>query len=258
MTDQTTLSPAEVLGLADDAFNDGDMDRAAGLVAPDAADYTANDGTVPGTAEHVEAWNRRRRAFASSIPDLSRTIHRTVESGDTIGQLMVIRGTMNGRPLESSAIHIVRVRDGKIAEHWLVAEPFQAAEPVSPGPAEVVRMATEAFLAGFPEEGSDVLASDAVDHSVDDGSVPGTREHVEAWERRRRALRDRMSDVTITIEQSIENGDTVGQLLTTRGTLDGGPFESCGFHIVRVRQGRIVEHWAVVEPRVARGSDAML
>jgi ketosteroid isomerase-like protein len=248
MTDQTTLSAAEVMGLMRDAFGAGDMDRVAGFVAPDAVDYSVNDGTVPGTSEHVEAWNRRRRAFASATSGLSRTTERTVEAGDTFGELMVARGTMNGRPFESSAIHIVRVRDGRIAEHWLVAEPFEATDRISPGPAEVVRLATEAFLAGFPEGGSGLLAADAVDHSVDDGSVPGTPEHVEAWERRRRTLRGRMSDVTVSIEHSIENGDTVGQLLTIRGTLDSRRFESSGFHIVRSRDGRIVEHWAVAEP----------
>jgi ketosteroid isomerase-like protein len=158
---------------------------------------------------------------------------------------MVARGTMNGRPVEWSAIHIVRVRDGRIAEHWLVAEPFETKERISTAAAEVVRLATDAFLAGFPEGGPGLLAPDAVDHSVNDGSAPGTREHVEAWEHRRRAFRSRMSDVSVTIERSIENGDTVGQLLTLRGMLDGRQFASPGFHIVRARDGRIVEHWAV-------------
>jgi ketosteroid isomerase-like protein len=248
MPDQTTLSPTQVLALVHEAFDAGDMDRAAGLVAPDAVDYTADDGTVPGTAEHVRAWDRRRRAFRGAAPDLVRTVRRSVESHDTVGELMVVSGTMQGRPFESSAIHIVRVRDGRIAQHWLVAPPFQPTRPVEPSPTDVVAAAAGAFLAGFPDDRPGYVAPDAVDHTVEDGTTPGTGEHIEAWERRRRALRARMSDVSVGIEHSIENGDTVGQLITVQGTLDGGPFASSGFHIVRVRDGRIVEHWAVAEP----------
>lgn len=244
----TTLGPTRVLELVHDAFDAGDMDRAAGLVASGAVDYGAADGTAPGTREHVEAWDRRRRAFRSAAPDLTRSIQHSIEAGDAVGQLMVARGTMDGRPFESSAIHIVRVRDARIAEHWLVARPLQPADPVSPTPTEVVRLATEAFLAGLPEGGADLVAPDAVDHSLDDGTVPGSREHVEAWARRRRALRARLADLDVTVEQSIENGDTVAQLVTTRGALDGRRFASRAFHIVRVREGRIVEHWAVGEP----------
>lgn len=248
MTDQTTLSPTELLGIVHDALGAGDMDRVAGFVASDAVDYSASDGTVPGGGEHVEAWDRRRRAFRSAAPDLARTIQRSIEAGDTVGQLMVARGTMNGRPFASSAIHIVRVRDGKIVEHWLVAQPFETTGRVSPGPTEFVRLATEAFLAGFPEGRPGFVAPVAVDHSVNDGTLPGTAEHVEAWERRRRAFRSRMSDVSVSVEVSIENGDTVAQLVTTRGALDGRQFASSAIHIVRVGEGEIVEHWAVGEP----------
>jgi ketosteroid isomerase-like protein len=240
MTDQTTLSPTELLDLMHDAFNAGDMDRVAGLSAPTAVDYGAANGTVPGSPEHAAAWDRQRRAFRSSLADFETRVERSIENGDTVGQLLRVRGVMNGRPIEASGIHIVRVRDGKVAEHWGVFE-GAAQEVASPSPTEVLHRATESFLAGFPAGGPRLVAPDAVDHSD-----PG--DPVEAWEGRRRALRARMSDVSVTVEHSIESGDAVAQLVVTAGALDGRPFRIAGFHIVRVREGRIVEHWAVAEP----------
>jgi ketosteroid isomerase-like protein len=241
VTDQTTLSPTRTLDLVHQAYNAGDMDLAASLVAPGAVDHGAADGTVPGTPEHVRGWDRRRRAFRSSVPDLAVTVERSVENGDTVGQLMTARGTMNGTPFMGSGIHVVRVREGKVVEHWAAFGGRAADQVVSPGPAEVLRRATEAFLAGFPEGRSGFVSPDAVDHTF-----PG--EPVEAWEERRRALRGRMSDVSVSVLHCIEAGDTVAQLIETRGTLDGRPFQSAGFHIVRVRGGEIAEHWAVAQP----------
>lgn len=240
MTDQTTLGPTDLLGLLHDAFNAGDMDRVAGFSAPGAVDHGAGDGTVPGSPEHLAAWDRRRRAFRSSISDFAVTVERSVEHGDTVGQLMSARGRMNGTRIEASGIHIVRVRDGKMVEHWAVFE-GRGGEPISPAPAEVLRLATEKFLDGFPGDGPSFVSPDAVDHTQ-------PRDPAEAWERRRRALRARMSDVRVTVERSIEDGDTAGQLIMTSGTLDGRPFRFAGFHIVRVREGKIIEHWAVAEP----------
>lgn len=242
MTDQTTLGPADLLGVLHDAFNAGDMDRVAGLTAPGAVDHSADDGSVLGSAEHVAAWDRRRRAFRSSISDFAVTVERSVERADTVGQLMVARGTANGRKLEASGIHIVRVRGGKIVEHWAVFE-GQEHHVTPPGPAELLRQATESFLAGLPDGGPGFVAPDAVDYTE-----PGAG--AEVWKGRRRALRARMSDVSVTVERSIESGDTVGQLILTSGALDGRPFRSAGFHIVRVREGKITEHWAVAEPFV--------
>jgi ketosteroid isomerase-like protein len=240
MSDQTTVSPTEVLALLHDAFNAGDMDRVAGFTDPDGVDHGADDGTVPGTAEHLAAWDHRRRAFRTSISDFAVEVGRSIEHGDTVGQLLAARGTIDGRPLRASGIHIVRIRSGKIVEHWAVFE--GRSEPVvSPRPTEVLRQATEKFQAGFPGGGPAFVAAGAIDHTFPEDSVG-------EWEGRRRALRARMSDVSVSVDRSIESGDTVGQLIATSGTLDGRPFQFVGFHLVRVREGKIVEHWAVAEP----------
>ncbi len=240
MSDQTTVSPTGVLALLHDAFNAGDMDRVAAFTELGAVDHGADDGTVPGTAEHLAAWDRRRRAFRASISDFAVEVERSIQDGDTVGQLLAARGTINGKPLRASGIHIVRVRSGKIVEHWAAFE-GRSDQVVSPRPTEVLRQATEKFLAGFPGGGPAFVAAGAIDHTFP-GDSPGE------WEGRRRALRARMSGVSVSVDRSIESGDTVGQLIATSATLDGRPLRFAGFHLVRVRDGKIVEHWAVAEP----------
>lgn len=239
MSEETTQGPTELLRAVHAAMQAGDLDRVAEFRAADAVDHGARDGSVPGSPEHVAEWDRRGRAFRGSISDFSVTVVHSVEHGDTVGQLMIARGAMNGVRIESAGIHIVRVRGGRIVEHWAVFE--GEGQPVaSPSPAEVLRGATESFVAGFPADAPDFVAPGAVDHSQ-------PADPAEAWEGRRRALRARMSGVSVSIEKSIESGDTVGQLILTTGSLDGRPFRFRGFHIVRVRAGKIVEHWAVTD-----------
>lgn len=240
MSDQTTLTPTGVLGLLHDAFNAGDMDRVAGFTELGAVDLGAGDGTVPGSAEHLAAWDRRRQAFRRSISDFAVKVERSIERGDTVGQLLLARGVMDGKPLQATGIHIVRVKAGKVVQHWAVFE-GSSDRVVSPGPTEVLRRATEMFLAGFPDGDPTFVAPGAVDHTLAEGSG-------ERWSDRRRALRARMSGISVDVQRSVESGDTVGQLIVTGGTLDGRPFRSAGFHLVRVADGNIVEHWAVAEP----------
>lgn len=123
MTDRSPLLPSEVVRFATEAFNAGDLDNR--FVSPDAVDHSVVDGTVPGSREHLEAWERRRSAFRDSASDLSVTVERTIEVGDTLARLVTVRGTLNGRAFEVPSMDMVRVRDGKIVEHWAVAAPFE-------------------------------------------------------------------------------------------------------------------------------------
>lgn len=113
-------------------------------------------------------------------------------------------------------------------------------------PTEVVRLATDAFNAGVDD--LSFIAPDAVDHSAIDGTLPGSPEHIEAWARRRRAFREAASGVSVTVERVVAATDSVARVLVTRGTINGERFESIGIDMVRVRDGQIVEHWAVAAP----------
>jgi predicted SnoaL-like aldol condensation-catalyzing enzyme len=115
---------------------------------------------------------------------------------------------------------------------------------------DVVSGATGVYNARELDRANEFIAAGAVDHSTYGGSAPGPEGVVlglDGWRRRWEAAWRGVSDMEVTVERTVASGDTVARLLRTRGTRDGRAFELSGMDIVRVRDGRIVEHWAVVD-----------
>jgi predicted ester cyclase len=108
-------------------LNAGDVTGAAALMAEDCVNHAA----VPeaqGRAGFVRIMGKIRGAF----PDLSystddvivdgdRAVLRVTASGTQTGPLTFLHLSMpaTGKPVRFEQIHIVRVADGKIVEHWL-------------------------------------------------------------------------------------------------------------------------------------------
>jgi predicted ester cyclase len=69
-------------------------------------------------------WDQARSAF----PDMKFTVNLVIESGDLIVSNWTVKGTHtgtaffdvppSGEPVEINGTAIVRMRDGKIVEHW--------------------------------------------------------------------------------------------------------------------------------------------
>lgn len=72
------------------------------------------------------------------------------------------------------------------------------------------------------------------------GSTPGARK----WERTESS---EFHDASVTIEQNVESGGTSVNRYTSRGThtATGRRYEVLSTDMARVRNGRIVEHWAL-------------
>jgi steroid delta-isomerase-like uncharacterized protein len=93
------------------------------LLAPDVADHAAAPGLPPGR----EGWRRNRAIMAAGFPDLrfaiedlladgDKVIARTVFTGTHRGDFFGLRAT--GKAVTVSSIHIFRIDDGRIVEHW--------------------------------------------------------------------------------------------------------------------------------------------
>jgi predicted ester cyclase len=69
-------------------------------------------------------WDQARSAF----PDMTFTVNLVIESGDLIVSNWTVKGTHtgtafydvppSGEPVEINGTAIVRMRDGKVVEHW--------------------------------------------------------------------------------------------------------------------------------------------
>lgn len=110
-----------------DAINSGDMSRFESLLAPDVIEHAAPPGMPPTRETTIQFISMLRNAF----PDLKYTIEDMVAEGDRVVQRGTGTGTMKGDMLGMPAtgkratwseIHILRVKDGKIAEHWALTD----------------------------------------------------------------------------------------------------------------------------------------
>jgi len=105
----------------------GKLEVAEELLAPDFVDHAAVPGLPPGR----EGVKRLFAAFRAAFPDFRAVIHDQIEEGDKVvtrktfhgthrGELMGVAPT--GKAVAFDVIDIVRVRDGRMCEHWNVVD----------------------------------------------------------------------------------------------------------------------------------------
>jgi steroid delta-isomerase-like uncharacterized protein len=106
-----------------EVFNQGNFGLIDELIAPDFVEHSAQPG-VPPTREGFKQF---AMAYRSAFPDLRYTVEDTIDAGDKIVQRLTASGTMKGDFLGIPAsgtratwteIHIGRVADGRLVEHW--------------------------------------------------------------------------------------------------------------------------------------------
>jgi ketosteroid isomerase-like protein len=104
------LYPAVVAGTA--------LDEALELIDPDVVDHR---GGLAGDHHGRAAWREKWDALAGGgFHDLSATVEHNVATADTSANRYTLRGThaASGRRYEIGALDMIRVRDGRVVEHW--------------------------------------------------------------------------------------------------------------------------------------------
>ncbi|MFA7414711.1 MAG: ester cyclase [Rhizobium sp.] len=107
-----------------EVIQDGNETEFHALMAPDFINHSAPQG-MPNGPESM--WNTFQNVLRPAFSDLKITIHDQIAEGDKVttrktisgvhsGTLMGIPAT--GRHVAISVIDIVRVEDGRYAEHW--------------------------------------------------------------------------------------------------------------------------------------------
>lgn len=112
--------PLEVLN----AGNFGLIDE---LLSTDFVDHFSQPGLPPTR----DGFKKGAMALRTAFPDIRYTIEDTIESGDKIVHLVKGAGTMTGDFMGMPAtgkratwneIHIGRVANGRLVEHWALAD----------------------------------------------------------------------------------------------------------------------------------------
>lgn len=119
----TEQNKALVLRFVEEGINQADMNIFDELVAEDVADHYSPPGLLLGRA----GWKLNRQMFLAAFPDGRWEIAdvmaegelvavRAPFSGTHLGEFMGIPPT--GRRVAIGSIHICRVVDGQVVEHW--------------------------------------------------------------------------------------------------------------------------------------------
>ena len=109
--------------LVEEDLNSDDRDAADDIVAEDFFDHT----NPPGMQHGLEGHKKIGALFHAAFPDVKWTITEMIAEGDKVvvrlpmtathlGEFFGIAPT--GRKVEIDGIHILRVANGKVAEHW--------------------------------------------------------------------------------------------------------------------------------------------
>lgn len=121
-----------------DMFNSGDLSQLADIVSQDYGDK------LDGQSSGIEVIRSYLEGLKSSFPDFTWTIEQIIGEGDRVAVMNRVSGThMNdfgevkasGNRVDFAAFQFYRIADGKLAEHWEVADFAKFQEQLTANPA---------------------------------------------------------------------------------------------------------------------------
>lgn len=114
---------AVIRRLFDEDLNTDNRDIADEIIHPTFYDHT----NPPGMREGIEGHKQIVALFRRSFPNVTWTILDMIAEGDRVAVRLIMRGRHEGeffgipptgRDIEVKGVHVMRVQDGKVAEHW--------------------------------------------------------------------------------------------------------------------------------------------
>ncbi|NRQ36608.1 SnoaL-like domain-containing protein [Nonomuraea sp. NN258] len=118
----------------------------------------------------------------------------------------------------------------------------------------LVEMYPRLVAAGRFDEGLALIDPAVVDHR---GGADGDHHGIGAWRRKWESMlggADEFGDLAVTVERNVSAGDLSANLYRSRGTqpASGRRYEVWAMDLVQVRDGKVVEHWAIRDTAAVR------
>jgi len=113
--------------LVEEVQNRHNVDAIGEFIAPSFVNYDPLPG-LPGTLEGAK---QLHRMLFAAFPDLKMTIHDQAAEGDKVWTRKTASGThqgelfgipATGKQVSWNIIDIMTIRNGKVTEHWVVAD----------------------------------------------------------------------------------------------------------------------------------------
>jgi predicted ester cyclase len=111
--------------LIDEGFTGGNLDVVDELISPECVEHQrGNRSGVDGAKEVIRTLHRWMSEFSLTIEDVAvagdlvwaRNRARGINTGSVMGN------PPSGRPVEIDVIDVVRFEDGRVVEHWGIAD----------------------------------------------------------------------------------------------------------------------------------------
>ncbi|MEU7475012.1 nuclear transport factor 2 family protein [Lentzea sp. NPDC042327] len=256
-TPKERANRAVVLGLYS-ALNRGDLGHLDRVVRPDLVQH------YPAIADGRAAFRAYHAGLRNQNPNLRFTVKRTIAQND----LVVVHSHFAGKPGDAGVakINLFRLDRGRIAEHWEVNE---AVRPVSIGndmfstlsspkisqslpfatDAESERLGRAAF-SEIVNQPDDELRLRALDRYIGDNTYyqhfPDVPNGTEALQQFLHAAYAAQPDYRANVKTVVAEGDLVAVFVHLEKLFDME--NGVGVDLYRVRGGKLLEHWAVLQP----------
>jgi steroid delta-isomerase-like uncharacterized protein len=115
---------AVVRRVIEEMFNEGNLDAAYELIAPD---YVQHDPAMPEEARGPEGYKEFAAAYRTAFPDLHMEVEAQIAEEDLVTTRWICTGTHEGNLMglaptgirvRQPGMDISRVSEGKVAETW--------------------------------------------------------------------------------------------------------------------------------------------
>lgn len=126
----------------EEVLNTGNIDRVPEFCADDIVDHEEGP---PGTPEGIEGVKAFVQMFHDGFSDVHASVEEVLADGDRVVARVRFTGThdgdfmgipASGKKIDMETIDIVRVADGKAAEHWGVTDNMKLMQQIGAVPEE--------------------------------------------------------------------------------------------------------------------------
>jgi predicted SnoaL-like aldol condensation-catalyzing enzyme len=251
------LNRAVVLGFYA-ALNRGDLGHLDRVVRPDLVQH------YPAIADGRSAFRAYHAELRKQNPNLRFTVKRTIAQND----LVVVHSHFVGKPGDAGVakVNLFRLDRGMIAEHWELNEAVRPqgigndmfSTLSSPRTSQSLPFATDTESArlgraAFDEivnQPDDDLRLKALDRYIGDNTYyqhfPDVPNGTEALQQFLHAAYAAQPDYRANVKTVVAEGDLVAVFVHLEKLFDME--NGVGADLYRVRDGKLLEHWAVIEP----------